>query len=341
MSNVQLVREAAQKCLEQAGKKYGLDLSHVHIRFDLKGAAAGMAGYKGKTFYLRFNTTMIQHEGLDHILNETVPHEVAHIVCFVNPRLGSNHDNGWKRVCIDLGGSGKRCHSEQVIYAKGKTYEYTCTQGTTISMSEQRHRKIQQGASYTLKKGGSINRDCEHRVIGISGRPVAALNKQAARQTSNQTETNGANTMTDVNTSVEATVTETTTPKATKQTKQKQAKAPTKADSVRAIIAECKLSQADVSNAIERAIAELGMKKQLARTYVNNNWDKVEVDQDVQDTAQEPAAQAETVQDPAQESQAVEGQSKRRWVQRPPIFPFICQIPVDATGRRPYNVYIH
>lgn len=260
MNNIQKVREATQACLKRAQEMYGVDLSGVAIRFDLKGAAAGMAGYNSRfgqsSCYLRFNVTMINHNSFDHVLNDTVPHEVAHLVCFKNPRLGSGHNSGWARVCRELGGTGKTYHSEEVVYAKGKTYEYTCTAGTKHRFSEQRHRKIQRGYVYSLKRGGSVHRDCEYKVVGISGRPIATPTQKPK-----------VTTMT--------TQAAQTTPAPVEQQAQK---APSKADQVRAAIARVKaqglVEEAARQAAVDYAKAELGMKPALAKRYVQENWAK-------------------------------------------------------------------
>ncbi|MCA1800818.1 MAG: SprT-like domain-containing protein, partial [Actinobacteria bacterium] len=129
-NTIQVVREVVQQCMQRAEREFHVDMSKVTVRFDLKGCAAGMAGWTPRGgYYLRLNTTMIQGSGYNHIVNDTIPHEVAHLVCFMMPHLGSGHNNGWKRVCRHLGGTGETYHKEEVVYAKGRTYEYTCTQG--------------------------------------------------------------------------------------------------------------------------------------------------------------------------------------------------------------------
>jgi len=56
---------------------------------------------------------------------------------------------------------------------------------------------------------------------------------------------------------------------------QKPSKAPSKADLIRVAIADCKRLAQGKDVAVLYGTAELGMKAALARTYVNNNWDKV------------------------------------------------------------------
>ena len=166
------------KCKEVmavAANMFSLDMSQVGIRFDLKGRAAGMACRRGSQYYMRFNTDMLGREAFDHVLNNTVPHEIAHIVCYMNPRLGGGHNSGWARVCAQLGGNATRCHKEDVVYGKGTTYEYTTSAGHTHRFSQVIHRKIQAGlATYTLRGGkGRIDRTSAYAIVGHQGRTLA------------------------------------------------------------------------------------------------------------------------------------------------------------------------
>ena len=151
-----------------------LNFDAVGIRFDLTGRCAGMAHRRGGHYFMRFNRDMLTREAFDHILQDTVPHEVAHIVCFMDPRLGRNHDYGWASVCRRLGGTGARTHNEEVVYGKGLTYEYTTTTGHQVRISQQIHSRIQQrGATYTYKGSkGKIHKDCAHCVVGAQGRTL-------------------------------------------------------------------------------------------------------------------------------------------------------------------------
>jgi len=153
---------------------YGLDMSHVGIRFDLKGRAAGYAHRNGDRFYMRFNNDMLTREAFEHVINDTVPHEIAHIVCFTNRTLGSKHDAGWARVCRALGGSGARCHDEEVVFGKGTTYEYTTDRGNKVRVSDKHHNVIQGGRPVTWTKGlGKVVAHSAYSIVGVQGRTLA------------------------------------------------------------------------------------------------------------------------------------------------------------------------
>jgi len=187
----QQVIDKTKACFAKALELYGLDLSKVSIRFDLKGRSAGQASRRGSVYAIRYNHDMLGREAFDHVLNNTVPHEAAHIVCFMNPRLGDNHNSGWERVCKALGGTGATRHQEEVVYGKGTTYEYTTDRGHKVRMSDKHHATVQRGIPVRYKNNkGTVTKECTYSIVGIRGRtlatpvvkvPVATVPTQAIR----------------------------------------------------------------------------------------------------------------------------------------------------------------
>ena len=164
------------KCKEvfaTATTLYGVDMSKCGIRFDLKGRAGGMACRRGGQVYMRFNYDMIARE-TEEMVNVVVPHEIAHIVCFLKPSLGRNHDYGWARVCKALGGTGDRTHEMDVVYGKGITYEYMSSTGHAIRVNDRRHAMLQQGRTLTYRKGhGTLSKECAYSIVGARGQTLA------------------------------------------------------------------------------------------------------------------------------------------------------------------------
>lgn len=237
------VRKRVEEVIKLGEHKLGVKLPHIEVRFDLRGRCAGMACARyeaGEWHYsVRFNTDMMLTSAWDHIFNNTIPHELGHSFCQVYPKFGRNHDTGWKRVCMALGGNAERCHNEAVTYAKGKTYSYTATCGTVVQMSQQRHARIQRGVSYTLRNtGGQINRSCQFNVVGDAV-AVAKPVQQAPKQQAPKQEKKGSN-----------------------------------ASLIRARIAQAKACGESADVVIAFGVSVLGMSKALASTYVRNNWDK-------------------------------------------------------------------
>jgi SprT protein len=176
-SNMQSqINQVLQRCKEvfkEAQARYGVDLSATEIRFDLRGRAAGMAGMRFGHTVLRFNRDMLGREAFDHLLNNTVPHEIAHLVCFVKPSLGRNHDAGWARVCRALGGNGETCHSEKVVLGKGYTYEYVSTRGHVVRLGQRHHDYLLSGRSLELRRGlGTITNSSPCKIVGYAGKTL-------------------------------------------------------------------------------------------------------------------------------------------------------------------------
>lgn len=170
---IQRIKDRCNAVVLKAKELYGIDLSGVQVRFDLRGRCAGQAMRKSGVYIVRFNRDMLTREAFNHVHDNTVPHEYAHIICFMNPSLGRNHDSGWERVCRALGGSGATRHSEEVVYGKGVTYEYITTAGHAVRLSQQRHARIQQGGTLTYRRGmGMVNKTCAFKVVGVSGQSI-------------------------------------------------------------------------------------------------------------------------------------------------------------------------
>lgn len=261
VDRIALVRARTEELLKVAGERYGLDMSKVAIRFDLRGRAAGMAGcqrdWHGNTsnHYLRFNVEMMARDGFKHVFEETVPHEIAHVVCYMNPKLGKDHDAGWKHVCRSLGGTGKTYHEQEVVYAKGNTFTYVTTRGHKVNLSQQRHNKIQRGHVYSVRGKGELNQFCKW------SRYVAAAETTPVEI--------------DVKMPITAPVEVPAVPAQRKVAERKPAAAgASKADRVRALIRNAKADGANQDAVVVVVVATLGMNKTLARTYVKNNWDK-------------------------------------------------------------------
>ncbi len=238
-TKIKAVEAKVQECIALAEKKFCIKMPEVAVRFDLTGKAAGVAGWRWGNFYLRFN---IKHMALggktfDHILNDVVAHEVAHTVCQAHPQFGRNHDRGWKTVCLSLGGNGRRCYSSEDAPEAAiaqNPYVYISTNGSEIRVTKRLHNKIQKGSEYAYRNGK-----------GQLNRQCAYNYMQAPTITKTKT--------------TKLVITETT-----------HTSKLSKADQIRNQIALGKTKE----ECIQFGITVLGMKRTLARTYVNNNWSK-------------------------------------------------------------------
>ena len=82
------------------------------------------------------------------MLEDTVPHEIAHIVCMVCPQYGHGHNQGWQEVCKRLGGSGKHRYAYgdyDMRIRKRRRYVYNVPGRGRVMLSDVRHNRLQQG----------------------------------------------------------------------------------------------------------------------------------------------------------------------------------------------------
>jgi predicted SprT family Zn-dependent metalloprotease len=181
-AQIDLIEEKTQDIINKAEEMFNVDLGYVEIDFSMKGRIAGKAEWKvvhGKGFVnghwigptahslkLRYNQEAFAQDW-DGQFNDTIPHEVAHLVCAVNPLLGNNHDSGWRSVDIALGGTGETYHKLQLTPGrKTKRFIYTASCGTEINLSHVLHTRVQNGQNRTVRStGGKINNTCPYRMV--------------------------------------------------------------------------------------------------------------------------------------------------------------------------------
>jgi predicted SprT family Zn-dependent metalloprotease len=136
--------------LENSPYNKGVTASDVEITVDVKGTTAGWACCKTKNgkrvFSLRFSKEAVANH-YDTMVNEVVPHEIAHTVCQMNARFGNNHNKGWVRVCKVLGGNGNRTHGMKLTPARKTTKHVYMIDGNRLELGTIRHNKIQRGAT--------------------------------------------------------------------------------------------------------------------------------------------------------------------------------------------------
>lgn len=157
--SLSMFKVEVQRCLRKASDMYGIDLTDTEVSFNIRGRCGGRAiascntigkGRDKQIFNvhdlrLQFNATAIDLY-YDEMVNETIPHEVAHLVCYMRTELGNSHDAGFMRVCKALGGSGARTHSMDLPNAKTmRKFTYRASCGTEIELSTSRHKRLQMG----------------------------------------------------------------------------------------------------------------------------------------------------------------------------------------------------
>lgn len=123
---VDAIEQTVSRCLAILEEKYKRTFVRPTIVYDVKGTTAGFAHY-GKN-EIRLNVELL-YTHWDDMLNNTVPHEVAHIVA--GQQYGFNikpHGGEWQIVMLYLGLEPTRCHNYEVKKARvHKTpYVYLC-----------------------------------------------------------------------------------------------------------------------------------------------------------------------------------------------------------------------
>jgi len=135
---------------------FELEQGDIKYRFVKAGQSAGKASWRRRmgvvSYGLQFSLESA-HVNIDEMINDTIPHEIAHIVNYVDKDTGNNHDYGWRNVCINLGGTGERTHNQTLSKAKyRKAYLYVTDSGSErIVRSAAKHRRLQNGGEYIIR----------------------------------------------------------------------------------------------------------------------------------------------------------------------------------------------
>ena len=150
-----------------AEEMFDINLRALTLKTDLrcrKMGTAKMSFTNGPLLEINLNINAINGTQiqLDHIISDVIPHEMAHIVGYLKPKIGVKHHNKiWKRVCMMLGGSGDARYCGKTIgnpsqYKKKKTFEYI-VDGESVQMGTVRHNRLQRGTtSYNTRVGHSV-----------------------------------------------------------------------------------------------------------------------------------------------------------------------------------------
>lgn len=169
-----------KELVEIAKRSYQVDLTNLEVSFNLRGRVAGWAltrkNNAGEVLWakIKINRDML-HRVPDDMINETLPHEVAHIICDMRPELGYAHDAGWHSVCVALGGTGERLHTQETVHGKGRTFEYVTTTGETVRLNEKWQALLEAGVPLDYKKAswGSVLPGSTYYIVGVDGRTLA------------------------------------------------------------------------------------------------------------------------------------------------------------------------
>ena len=99
------------ECLDIAANHFGHEFTMPEVIYDLKGRVAGTASSKR----IRVNLELLSTEW-DNMLNDTIPHEVAHTI--VRQHYGNApkpHGYEWRRVMISLEQEQAAWHQSAIL----------------------------------------------------------------------------------------------------------------------------------------------------------------------------------------------------------------------------------
>lgn len=266
------IRSKTAEVLALAQTLYGVKIE-PQILFNLTGRNAAQAccrmcriTRKAIDFKLRFNREVIPGKHFEDILANTVPHEVAHLCCYARPDLGRQHDAGWRRVCIALGGNGNTYHNYETT-PKGGGFTYQASCGTKVTVSKQIHNKIQAGDSRVIKKTrGRVDRFC---LWAPQGQPLPTVPPMRKIAEITWPKTAALPALVPTTPAAQPPI---PAQRIVKTTKTGEI---TWAEKVRQLIRVYKPKGTSQETVISLAIMNLGMTKERARSCVKAHWNKV------------------------------------------------------------------
>ncbi|MBB1425934.1 SprT family zinc-dependent metalloprotease [Shewanella sp. SG44-2] len=112
------------------------------VDFSLRGKSAGTAHLQ--TNKLRFNPVLLA-ENHDIFINEVVPHEISHLLCFHLFGKVKPHGKEWQSVMLTTFKiTPKTTHQLNTQSVSGQQFEYFCGCGS-INLTIRRHNRIVRG----------------------------------------------------------------------------------------------------------------------------------------------------------------------------------------------------
>lgn len=153
----QKVRDAVALCLAKAKTLFPTAFipTEFTISFYAKGGGAGYAAWNlySRTGKLEFSLEAVD-KYLEDTLTDTVPHEVAHLLCFANS-WDRGHGKTWKVVAKGLGAKPERCHKLELTPARNTSwYGVKTDSGQVLTISARHRNAILQGKKITVKWSG-------------------------------------------------------------------------------------------------------------------------------------------------------------------------------------------
>lgn len=135
----------AQNCIDDYNERYGTDVPYPTVYLNLKGVRCyGTADYK--KLMIRMHKRYCE-DYFEDAFNDTLPHEVAHIIVGHLFPSARPHGKEWKRVCKFLGCTPKRASKDISLRQYKKEHFYSCG-CQSFTLSDRNHNKFLRGEVY-------------------------------------------------------------------------------------------------------------------------------------------------------------------------------------------------
>lgn len=145
----QRLLERIETCYQLAEAKLNRRFQRPITQFSLRGKSAGTAHLQQNR--LRFNPILL-NENSEAFMQEVVPHEICHLLCFQLFGKTKPHGKEWQSLMISVFALNPRTtHSFNVASVTGREVDYRCACGP-IKLSIRRHNKVVRGESRYLCK---------------------------------------------------------------------------------------------------------------------------------------------------------------------------------------------
>ena len=132
---------------------FGVNLTNLETRVDLKGTGMGHAEmFEDRSMVIRLSIEGCR-DHWDTIVSDTIPHEIAHLVCFLKG-IDNGHGTHWKAVARALGSLGETTHNKK-LKSTLRMFHYCNPDGGRVDFTIIRHNRLQNGKvlSYKGKEG--------------------------------------------------------------------------------------------------------------------------------------------------------------------------------------------
>jgi SprT protein len=165
----QELRTATQHWLQRAAPLllgHGRSLPAIQVRCDLRGKSAGQVRHAADgNLVIRYNLGIARLQPAA-FLEQTVPHEVAHVVTWLLHGASARpHGREWRAVMAFFDQkTAARCHDFEVPAGhtrRQQRWHYQCD-CREHRLSTTRHRRIQQGQQYQCRLCQGVLRPAVH-----------------------------------------------------------------------------------------------------------------------------------------------------------------------------------